>query len=894
MTVVKDKQANLADPREIKITFFSNPTTSDLVGYRTQLDGADVVEKLTPGSDPDLIRVANPADGIIRARWQEDYGTDAGDCKIWVKVSPDGSNAAPLIIYDTIPGDDEDASDDDHKIDVTDVTGQKGNVVHTLFAGASTPDGYESESAAGEYFNNAFPVGTKAGIVANDDESAPEISLKSSPAAGAKLSIGHPILGLVYNDHEHTIGTIEADAADGTPPYHELKVIRSNKIKAFVPKDAIIIFDAALPSGFTRYTAADGKYIRGGGTVGATGGATQRKFYVHGTTGSGGSSRNKFTCPAEPNGYDVIGPDTSPHSHTFGADSDYIDNDPPFIEVVLGKADDDISYIPAGAIMMFDEQPPATDWETLDWEGKLLIGAATYGSTGGNETETVSDLTAYTNHTGCVDQAYGGAYYWGCHRHLLTIEFEPVTTYPECRPVIFAKAKHNITEDGPSACVVKHSIKQLSGDVWYSLYSDCGRHIAVRNNGEDAGELICCFAADGGAGKDLAYYGKSLDGGKTWTVSRLDDTINCTQIMTDMVVDKNNNVHFVWAEMDDDPNHSQIKYRRLNSDDTWESVETVSTAGPPNYQADPCIQVKNDGESVGVAWVGYGWGTDEYALNIAYRERSTVGWGSEERITTDAAGAIYYRAPTIDYDSDDYPHMVANYGNQSAWNLQNVYYWQKTSGGWQTPEKVNNDAGQDNLAPNNSNVLIDDDDNIHIAYAVSTADGPLHAYYKKKARGGAWPASELVASGGAETKQYMALQIQSGSDGKIYCCHTAFNETLQSYEIAYHIREDTWGTENIIRSTAGRFYSNVQMLWSRLPISYGIYQSLSNQYAIFIYVSGATTEPEVGNIEFYANPETVIGDIYEEVTKETYVTKRRGAICKSKVNGPLASPALIS
>jgi len=890
--VVYGKLANLAAPRQIALTIFRNPTGSALTGYRTTLDPATIASKLNPGTAPEMIQIATPDDQIIQAKWQESYGTDIDDCKVWAKISPGANAPTPIIVYDTPPGGDEDNEDDEHKTFVTDITKEKGYAVHLLYAGGATPDGWTLESGAGGYFEDQFPVGAQAGLVANEDENGPTATLVTCGGTTENRQSGQ-WQPSVSSTHTHGIGDIAAGTSSNVPVYTELKIIRAGKIKASIPKDAIIIFDDTVPTGFTRYAAADGYYIRGGGTVAATGGNATRTFTVAGNTAYYSSNNTSVDDEWE----DRRTTGDTPHRHAYNRTTAPINNDPPYINVILGKADAALEYIPAGAILMFDETPPAIDWEVLDWGGKLLKGAAAYGGTGGNATETPANLTANTASAtiAATPNHYtisGTGRIVGSHLHSMTFRFSAVSTYPKCRPVIFAKAKHDITEDGESAGIIQNNINVIAGSAYHTLYSSSGRHIAIRNKGNDQGELHCCFAADGGSGKDYVYHGKSVDGGKEWTIERIDATTNCEQIMADIVIDKNNNIHFVWAESDNaDPAHRQIKYRKLSSADAWGSVETVSTAGNPYFQADPCIQVKNDGTTIGVAWVGWGWG-DLDAFDLAYRERTTIAWGAEERITSNADATHDYRIPAVDFDSDDYPHIVADHGNSLVWNDSNIYYWQKTAGGWQAPEQINNDAGDNNLTEHNSNILIDENDYIHVAYITSEAGGTLDVCYKKKARGGAWPAKEIVAANGG-TRRHYAPQIQLNGDGNIYCVYTIKYNSNSNYAIAYKTKTTSWQSETMIKTGTGRDFKYAQMLWSRQPLRTGIYQSLSQQYMIVIYTSNPSNDEYVGDIEFFAEPTTVVGDIPDTVTTETYRTKRRGALCKTKFQNKVA-PSKIS
>lgn len=877
MTVVYDKQANLADTREIKLCIYKNPTALALVGYRTMVDPAIVSEKLNPGSHPAQIQIAE-IDGNIIGSWAEEYGTGSDDAKVWHKASMPASGPTPILVYDRTPlGDDEDNEDDEHKVHVTDITGEKGHVMHLLFAGASTPDGYIANDA---FWNGYFPVGAKEGLIANEDENYPTVSMVSCSSVGTANRETSLTPYVCPYPHTHGIGSISAAAANNVPPYKTLKTIRSNKILASIPKDAVIIFCDALPTGFTRYTAQDGYYIRGGSSVGATGGNSTRRFHVTGTSG-GPSNTNQVGFNEEVSDDEL----DHPHYHTFDAYSEYINNDPPYINVILGKADDNLAYIPAGAVIMFDDTPPDDDWEVLNWDGKLLKGAETFGGEGGEATRTPANLTANSGYSRLIKTASyngGSTLYSANHRHSMTVGFGEVSTYPKCRQVIFAKAKHDITEDGPARCVIQSDTKYVSGYYSFGMIdSNSGRHVIIVNKGADKGELYCAFAADIGSGV-RAYYGKSTDGGRTWAVTRIDDTWDGIQVETDLVADASNNVHFVWDEYGPS-GRRKVKYRCLSSEGSLGSVETVSTAGDDYYQMEPCIQIKPDGETVGVVWVGQGWGADASKRNIAYRERTTE-WGAEEQVTSTASQN--FMVPSLDFDSDGKPHILASHGSH------NGYYYYKTTT-WQGPEQVNT-ADNDDLNWT-SNIVLDKDDNVHIAYTTYMTTGYDVKYRKRTSDG--WGTTEMVMEAEG-LYSYVAPQLQLDESGKIYLTYTkqkyvGTSNSLMS--LVCRVWDESWGEETTLLSSTAQCYAYGQLLWSKLPFKTGIFQSMPRQQGAVIYVATDPCDYYIGSIEFYALPGAVFGSIPDDPPDpQIYKTKRRGAICLSKINGPLASPALIS
>jgi len=782
-------------------------------------------------------------------------------------------------------GGDEDADDGDHKEDVTDITPYKGHVMYLLFAGGATPaGGWEDASAANKYFNNHFPVGGKLGIDCDTDESVAVATLVTCGPIDVTtpcIDTGpHPLT----DAHIHGQGDIHSELADAKPPYKSLKMIRYPGVKAMIPEDAIIIFDDAVPTGFTRYAAQDGKYVRCEAAVGNVGGNATRVFRVHGDTAVGGNVDDVSEWDTDSKC--TVGD----HTHPFDANSPAINNLPPTINVVLGQADNDLDYIPEGAILMFDENPPVADWEVLsgigdDFEGKVLKGAAAYGDGGGTETLTPANLVADTGAGTLPGPLYVQMPNWTTcmHVHELEFSFEAVTTYPACRPVVFAKAKHNITTDGPAANIIRTDAYGYSGGyAMDNIYSISSKHLII----DFDGVLHAAFCTSDDWAIEHAWHACSDDSGKTWTLERIDDAYAGEQHTASVVVDAANNLHFAWAEYDTaDANHRQIKYRRKSAAGVFGAVETVSTAGNPWYQYDPCINVKRDGGTVGVVWAGQGWGTDNPQFDIAYRERTPIGWGAEVHITAIAAPTFDFRRPSVDFDADNYPHTAYQYGKvDRTWGQ--VFYSYEDAGGW-NDEWVNSDVADQTECTRPSNIVIDLDGNIHIAYVHSVPDisTSLDGYYKYRTPnpGGVWQARETIRVNGADRFQ---IQVdRTGAVMAVYSFHADLGAGNLRYIALYCTRPSggAWGGHTFIKIDQNRDYGLCQMMWSRLPFTGGAFQSLSQQHYIFIFVSSPFSDSGTGNIEFYPQPQTVVGAIKEVIPIETYRTKQRGVLCRNKL-----------
>jgi len=119
-----------------------------------------------------------------------------------------------------------------------------------------------------------------------------------------------------------------------------------------IPSGLIALFDTACPSGWTRFTAIDGRTLRGAANYGGTGGAENHLHGITGDTGPGGDENvDSSSIPTTPfpGGFDVTyqGVDnngdhihTQPaHVHSRAGNSELANSWPPYIDVVFCKKD---------------------------------------------------------------------------------------------------------------------------------------------------------------------------------------------------------------------------------------------------------------------------------------------------------------------------------------------------------------------------------------------------------------------------------------------------------------------------------------------------------------------------------------------------------------------------
>lgn len=106
----------------------------------------------------------------------------------------------------------------------------------------------------------------------------------------------------------------------------------------YYPSGMIAPFDTACPSGWTRVTAWDNKFVMGGAAYGTTGGNTT---HLHDCTPGSKASRTANSGAITTGGTDgSCSKQTHTHTLTFPTTSTSgVTNEPPYINVVFCKKD---------------------------------------------------------------------------------------------------------------------------------------------------------------------------------------------------------------------------------------------------------------------------------------------------------------------------------------------------------------------------------------------------------------------------------------------------------------------------------------------------------------------------------------------------------------------------
>lgn len=260
--------------------------------------------------------------------------------------------------------------------------------------------------------------------------------------------------------HSHT-GTASVDSKSTLPAYKDICVIKyDNGIPngdAAIPQNAVAVFDAAPPAGWSDYSGTFGtNFVRGNSTAGGTGGSN--------THAGAGHTVSSITLDATGSGTVALngtGGTASPPTHTHTVNnqtSNTPDTQPPYIEVYLGQKSTAAGPIPNGMIAMFDDTDSSVGFAVAGWTRlsdsggdfyqRFIKVTGAYGSPSGAAQHTHTLINAASN-------AGGGTSTTGTtaqtnitsHTHStdITLADGTNTNLPPYTDVVFAKKQTAIT-----------------------------------------------------------------------------------------------------------------------------------------------------------------------------------------------------------------------------------------------------------------------------------------------------------------------------------------------------------------------------------------------------------------------------------------------------------------
>lgn len=265
-----------------------------------------------------------------------------------------------------------------------------------FFDGGAIPTGWTCLSCGSGTFYQKFVMGSST-YNATGGTATHTPSVTTSLLASAVATMESGTGGPAIVTHSHTL-TPTITGSSNLPEYRQLQVIQYTDAAgepALIPTGAIAIFDVAsssLPASWNRYAAQDGKYINGENTIGVNAGSNTHAHTVSGTTGgsTGGTAWSR-------GGGTQTTAATDGHTHTISTTTATVNNEPPYLEVLLAQASADVA--PANGIIAMWTEEVDGGWIDISsdpsdpFANRFLKASTTYGATGGAVSHTHADIS---------------------------------------------------------------------------------------------------------------------------------------------------------------------------------------------------------------------------------------------------------------------------------------------------------------------------------------------------------------------------------------------------------------------------------------------------------------------------------------------------------------------
>lgn len=443
-------------------------------------------------------------------------------------------------------------------------------------------------------------------------------------------------------------------------------------------------------------------------------------------------------------------------------------------------------------------------------------------------------------------------------------------------------SKKVVTGIGSSdVTLVTDAIFALDYDVWgpFALYPLQARHIYIAMNGTYYVSVAMKYV---GSTEPCALYGKSIDGGLTWTWTKLNTGNALRQTDASFAIDKHGDLHFIWLEVTD-INVWNIRYRKLvTATDTLGAIAYVNFyVTKHNYAC--CIQTHIDGEKMCIAWCGDGYGANTSDANICLRVRNANGtFDAVKNITTNGGAGtdFYYNGCSIDYDSNGYRHVLARTENGDL-SKTNLLYFRETVAGFDAPKQINSDGADADHLTEYSKILINKNNAALVAYSIGPR-GAVNPLYIKMVVNGTIGARTLIEAAGPGIGGTLP-QIQLDSSNRIVVVYMSGGHSY-GYRVLSPTLTVIGPRYDIHTVAADETLSFFHIPWGIPPVMNGINPNIIQQGVIMLSASVHNATPEKADISILFKGNCVLGAPVSPSGMEKYTYNVRGAINRSKFN----------
>lgn len=311
------------------------------------------------------------------------------------------------------------------------------------WAGANIPAGWTCVSCTGgdvffqRYIVGSSTAGNNGGAATHTHTASIAVNATANNVVVGAGGGANYVTTAHAHTHNITIGT-----ANNLPLYRNLVIIQNNSAgePTSIPTGAISAFDAAVPTGWTQYTAQNGYYVRGESAAnrGVTGGSNTHTHTISGTLLATANTANGAAG--------AVSIANNTHTHSVSSSTLPNSSEPPYREMILGQLNA-TSTMPNDVIAMWTDTPP-TDWNSVSGasgilENRFIKAAATYGTTGGATTHAPADVNGIVSSGSSANNNRGGTGTTrpsAAHTHTVNATgFSSGTLLPLYRSTIFAK-----------------------------------------------------------------------------------------------------------------------------------------------------------------------------------------------------------------------------------------------------------------------------------------------------------------------------------------------------------------------------------------------------------------------------------------------------------------------
>jgi len=356
--------------------------------------------------------------------------------------------------------------------------------------------------------------------------------------------------------------------------------------------------------------------------------------------------------------------------------------------------------------------------------------------------------------------------------------------------------------------------------VTTGCYSESICRNSTRNLVIDSTGVYHVAYAKTDGGKYNIFYTKSIDGGDTWlTPYQITSDVTYSQEFPTIIVDSFDNTHIVWYGCHaSSTTKTQARYiKHTFSDDTWSSITNLTSSSSVLYPSIYC----DGGNNLHLTYTCDN--NNQHIWYMRYDNQSKT-WSTPSQID-DTPTNHKNLASSMQVDSNGFIHVVwyGKWDAAGAGSAYNIRY------------AVSDDDGNNwshitvtsvNYTQNNANIIIDDNNNVHIFWDGRTSSAVYNVYYSKTTnRGSSFIIDKQALTADASySQQYPSCVIDNDLTINCLFCgkYTGYTSYNQLRCIASSDNGTTWGSITNITTSKAQDQLYADTIFTLHPIIYDV------------------------------------------------------------------------